>query len=77
MKCFICGKDMQPGGIVTDGISAMWFPESQLKKKGLTQMVLENGRKIGHRNFLLRQTTLDNAYFCPHCQKIIGLFDLN
>ena len=42
MKCIYCGSDMQLGGIVTQGVSAMWFQES-LKKSHLQKSFLKAG----------------------------------
>lgn len=33
MKCILCGSDMQQGGIITQGVSAMWVPETEFQKK--------------------------------------------
>ena len=41
MKCIYCGSDMQLGGIVTQGVSAMWFPQESLKKSRLSKIIFE------------------------------------
>lgn len=43
MKCIYCGSDMQLGGIVTQGVSAMWFPQESLKKSRLSKSFLKAG----------------------------------
>lgn len=76
MKCILCGSDMQQGGIITQGVSAMWVPETEFEKKGIRKLIYEKGKKIGHANIILNQTKIPNAYFCPKCNKIIGIFDV-
>lgn len=46
MKCIYCGSDMQLGGIVTQGVSAMWFPQESLKKSRLSKIIFEGGIAI-------------------------------
>ena len=76
MKCIYCGSDMQLGGIVTQGISAMWFPQENLQKPYLFKVVFEGGINIGKKDYLWGQTLLTDAYYCPQCRKIIGIFDV-
>lgn len=76
MKCIYCGSDMQLGGIVTQGISAMWFPQENLQKSYLFKVVFEGGINIGKKDYLWGQTLLTDAYYCPQCRKIIGIFDI-
>ena len=37
---------MQLGGIVTQGVSAMWFPQESLKKSRLSKIIFEGGIAI-------------------------------
>lgn len=34
MICPICGGEMEEGGLIASGISAMWFSPEQFAKKG-------------------------------------------
>ena len=43
MKCIYCGSDMQLGGIVTQGVSAMWFPQESLKNHVFQKSFLKAG----------------------------------
>lgn len=76
MKCIYCGSDMQLGGIVTQGVSAMWFPQESLKKSRLSKIIFEGGIAIGKEDYLWGQTILTDAYYCQKCKKIIGVFSI-
>lgn len=77
MECILCGSDIQLGGIVTQGVSAMWIPLSEFEKKGIRKLIYENGKTIGYTDIIWGQTKIPNAYFCPKCNKIIGIFDVS
>lgn len=34
MKCPLCGRDMQEGGLIIDGVAPGWVPLEQFNKKG-------------------------------------------
>lgn len=76
MNCPCCGKEMEKGGIITGGVTAMWHPMKEFEKKGLKRLVYTDGKPIGKSNVLLSQTMIPNAYFCQNCNKIIGFFDI-
>ena len=76
MKCIYCGSNMQLGGIVTQGVSAMWFPQENLQKPHFFKIVFEGGISVGKNDYLWGQTLLTDAYYCPQCRKIIGIFDV-
>ena len=79
MKCIVCGAEMQPGGIVANGITVMWVPRREFQKKGLGKLIYEGGKSIGHTtisDMVFGQTRIPNAYYCEHCNKIIGIFDV-
>ena len=69
MKCIYCGSDMQLGGIVTQGVSAMWFPQESLKKSRLSKIIFEGGIAIGKKDYLWGPTILTDAYYCRKCKK--------
>ena len=48
----------------------------QFEKKGLQRLVHTGLRTIGTTNILLGQTKVPGAYFCPGCNKVIGIFDV-
>lgn len=77
MKCILCGSDMQPGGIVTQGVSVMWVPLFEFEKKGIQKLIYENGKAIGHTDLIWGRTKISNAYFCQKCNKVIGIFDVS
>ena len=76
MKCPICGNEMQNGGLIIDGVAPGWVPMEQFQKKGLRRIVHIGLRTIGETSILLGQTKVPNAFFCPKCNKIVGVFDV-
>lgn len=75
MKCPICNNEMQEGGLIIDGVAPGWVPLEQFQKKGLKRLLYTGLRRIGTANILLRQTKVPNAFFCPNCNKVVGIFD--
>ncbi|MDO4740187.1 MAG: PF20097 family protein [Eubacteriales bacterium] len=76
MLCPICGKEMEKGGLVAQGVVLMWHPEAQFAKKGLGRMLYTEGKPIGRSNVLLGQTRVPDAYYCADCNKVTGIFDV-
>ncbi len=55
MKCIYCGSDMQLGGIVTQGVSAIVVVssrKSEKKKSRLSKIIFEGGIAIGKKDYL-------------------------
>lgn len=76
MNCPICNAEMEQGGIVTGGVTAMWHPLREFEKKKWSRVVYVDGRPIGKSSILLNQTRIPNAWFCRNCNKIVGIFDI-
>lgn len=76
MLCPICGKEMQEGGLIVNGVSAGWVPMEQFQKKGFERLVYTGYKSIGSWNALLDQTKVPNAWFCEDCNKVTGVFDV-
>ena len=76
MQCPTCGGDLQEGGLIIDGVAPGWVPMEQFAKKGLKRMAYTGLRTIGKSNILLGQTRVPDAYFCPICNKVMGVFDV-
>lgn len=76
MKCMFCGNEMQEGGIITQGVSALWVPLEEYNKRGIRKMIYTGGKSLGKIDVVLGQVKLDNAYYCPNCNKVIGYFDV-
>lgn len=76
MKCPLCDKEMEAGGLIIDGVAPMWMPMSEYERKGLKRLIYQHGRSIGKASVLLSQTKVDNAFFCRDCNKIVGIFDV-
>ncbi len=78
MKCPICGKEMEEGGLVVQGVSAIWFPKEEYEKKGPARVAYTGGKALkGRTNFLLDHTRIDGAYYCPACDKVAGIFGVD
>ncbi|MFQ9901455.1 MAG: hypothetical protein ACLRWF_07175 [Ruthenibacterium sp.] len=52
MKCPLCGRDMQEGGLIIDGVAPGWVPLEQFNKKGLGRLLYTGLRTIGASNIL-------------------------
>ena len=76
MKCPICGGELQEGGLIIDVVAPGWVPMEQFAKKGLKRMAYTGLRTIGKSNILLGLTRVPGAYFCPVCNKVMGVFDV-
>jgi len=76
MKCPICSEEMEPGGIIANGI-AMWHPAQEFEKKGLKKLLYKHGKILGSHNVLLRECKIPNAWYCPRCNKVAGIFDIS
>lgn len=74
MKCPICGKALEQGGIVTSGVTAMWHSLSEFNKKKWQRVVYTDGKPIGKSSILLSQTRIPNAWYCNSCNIVTGIF---
>ena len=75
MNCIICNSTMEPGGIISEGVSTMWVPLNEFNKRGPKRLVYSGGKRLGTPNILIGQTRISNAFFCKKCNKVIGIFD--
>mgnify|MGYP004464283505 CR=1 FL=1 len=76
MKCIYCGSDMQLGGIVTQGVSAMWFPQESLKKLRLSKTIFEGGIAIEKKTIYGGIDDTNRCLLLSKTQKIIGAFSI-
>ena len=76
MNCPVCNRAIEEGGIITGGVTAMWHPLREFEKKGLRRMIYKDGKPIGKSSILLDQTRIPNAWLCRHCNKIVGVFEI-
>ena len=76
MKCPLCEKDMEAGGLIIDGVAPMWVPMSEYGRKGVKRLIYKHGRSFGKASVFMSQTKVDNAFFCKDCNKIVGVFDV-
>lgn len=74
MKCPCCGSEMEPGGIVTGGVTAMWHPAREFDKQKWKRVVYTDGKAIGSSSVLLSQTRIPDAWYCPNCDIVSGIF---
>lgn len=78
MKCPLCGGELEEGGLVVQGVSAMWFPQEEYEKKGLQRVVYTGGKALaGRTNYLLDHTRIDGAFYCKKCKKVMGIFPVD
>ena len=75
MNCPICGKEMEPGGIIANGF-AMWHPSREFNKRGLKKLLYRHGKPVGTHSILLRECKIPNAWYCSSCNKVAGVFDI-
>lgn len=77
MNCPICNQEMQEGMLVAFSSRMGWRPNGKLNKfprltEGFTM------KDIGDPNtsLFLGYATAPGAYYCEHCQKVTGIFDV-
>ena len=73
MKCIYCGSDMQLGGIVTQGVSAMWFPQESLKKSHLSKIIFEGRDSYRKERLFMGTDDANRCLLLSKCKKIIGV----
>ncbi len=76
MKCPVCGKEAEEGGLVANNVVLGWIPLKQFQKKGLKRLLHTGLKTIGRSSVLLNQTLAPNAFFCADCKKVFGVFDV-
>ena len=76
MYCQRCGKEMEPGGIITGGVTALWHPRKEFEKSGLKALYYTGGKPIGRSSILLKQTKIPDAWYCPNCNTVTGIFEV-
>lgn len=76
MKCPVCGKEMEEGGLILNDVAPGWVPMEQFQRQGLKRLAYTGLRTIGRSNLLLGQTKVPNAFYCKNCNKIVGIFDV-
>ena len=64
MHCPICGSEMEKGGIITSGVTAMWHPLREFDRNGMRRFYYKDGKAIGKSSIHLNQTRIPNAHFC-------------
>lgn len=75
MKCPVCGNEMEPGGLLIDGILVRWVPMETFDRGPLGRTVLTGNKVIEHKtNMLTKQTRVPNAHYCGMCDKVVGIF---
>ena len=76
MKCPICGKEMIEGGIIGNGaMSIDWYPKKEFEKKWYKTLYYKGGKSLG--SSLVKVTKISNAWYCPDCNKVTGIFDVS
>ena len=73
MKCTVCGKEMDPGGILISGryMSAPeWIPSSEYEKRGLKTWRRRKGIPPCCEEALL-ETKIPSAFYCSSCGLVV------
>lgn len=76
MLCPICSKEMEEGGLILTGLNSGWVPMDQFQKSGLRLKMNSNIKVIGEPNPVGGTRKVPGAFFCKHCNKITGVFDV-
>ncbi len=76
MNCPICGKEMEKGGLVSDGFVIGWREEKKLHAISPNRLFYGDLKPMGKQNKPLREVVVDGAYYCQSCEKITGIFDV-
>ena len=78
MKCPICSNNAKEGGLIADSTFINWAPLNEIQKGALRDMVriFYPGVTISNRNPFVRVSKVPNAYYCEHCNKVFGIFDV-
>lgn len=77
MNCPRCGKEMEKGGIIAGGVTAMWHPQGEFEKKVWKRVIYVDGKSIGKSSILLNQTRIPDAYYCSRCKIVTGIFEVS
>lgn len=76
MNCPCCDKEMQEGGLVSNGMAISWLPMEEYNRNPVKRMFYRGYKNIGTTNVALRETKVPDAYFCANCNKVVGIFDV-
>ncbi|WP_419022966.1 PF20097 family protein [Emergencia sp.] len=78
MNCLLCGKEMKKGGIIVSGRTIMaleWYPAIEFNKRGLKSWNRTDGKELLDEACLFG-SKFEDAFYCEHCNKVIGLFNV-
>ena len=78
MNCPICGSKAEQGGLMAESLFINWVPQEELEKNYLKEFVRLTfpGVTISTNPPLLKRAKVPNAYYCPQCKKVFGIFDV-
>ncbi len=78
MKCPICSREAQEGGLIAPAITINWVPIEMYDKGFLKEFVriVYPGKSISHQVPFRQSSKVPNAYYCEHCNKVFGIFDV-
>lgn len=83
MKCPICQQKMQEGGLIAHDVTICWAPLEQFQKSGAGKLAYFGVKPLkgvgglgGAGDFALGQTRVPGAFYCAHCKKVVGMFDV-
>ena len=79
MKCPFCSREAQEGGLIAESVVIGWIPLKEIKKgplKELIRLSFPGLRTISNRSYRVKCAKVPNAYYCEHCNKVFGIFDV-
>lgn len=79
MFCPICSEEMVKGTVdnsFTDDLPIIWYPDGSVSNEGIIKSLVSRFKCKEDKQFLLERTEAElTAWYCPHCRKLMLLFD--
>ena len=79
VNCPICDHEALEGGLMADSLFINWVSKEEIEKNSLKELVRITypGVCISNNQLpIIKRAKVPNAYLCPNCQKVFGIFDV-
>ena len=77
MDCPICGEKMEEGGLLVDGRLVRWVPGKTFSGGFWRRLYFPKSKVVaGQMNPVLCQLRIPDACYCPRCNKVVGIFEV-